>query len=129
MLRLCFATLLLTAATTMTYACQGSDPPVRSYHARGMVMEIAGSGRDRSITIHHEAIPGFVSRDGAIAEMPSMKMTFGAANEVPSELLEPGTKLGFDFDVRWSRSPALWIVHAEALPSDAQLTLTDGAGH
>jgi len=128
MLRLRLATSLLTAAlSSLTCACHSSDPPDRRYHVRGIVTEVAGSGSERSITIHHEAIPDFVGRDGASSEMPSMKMAFGAANDVPSSLLEPGKKVGFDFDVRWSRRPALWIVKAEALPSTSELTLPEGS--
>jgi Cu/Ag efflux protein CusF len=130
MLRLRLVTLLLIAASSMSSAaCHSSDPPEHRYHTRGLVTDLAGSGTERSITIHHEAIPGFVGRDGTTAEMPSMKMAFGAANDVPSELLQPGTQLSFDFDMRWSQRPALWIVHVAALPSGTELTLPEGHEH
>lgn len=125
MLRLSLATSLLTAASILTCACHTSDPPDHRYHVRGLVSEVAGSGSERSITIHHEAIPSFVGRDGKTAPMPSMKMAFGAADEVPSALFQPGEKIGFDFEMRWSRRPALWIVHVEPLPRSTQLELSE----
>jgi Cu/Ag efflux protein CusF len=120
--------MLLTAAS-MTWSCHTDDPAEHRYRARGLVIELSGTGAGRSVTIQHEAIPSFVGRDGKSSEMPSMKMTFGAASEVPSAILEPGNKISFDFDVRWSRSPALWIVHAEPLPSSTALELPEGKEH
>jgi len=110
-----------------TLGCAASctqDPPPKRYHARGVVSEVSGSGADLSITIHHESIPNFTGRDGKPSEMPSMQMTFGAANDVPNTLWKDRNKVEFDFDVRWDKRPALWIVHAQPLPESTELTLS-----
>jgi Cu/Ag efflux protein CusF len=105
-------------------ACGTADPPTRRYHARGQVTAVNGSGPDLTISIHHEQIDNFEDRDGKRAAMPSMVMAFGVAPELPRDLWGQGKKLAFDFDVRWSKQPTLYIVKADALPADAALTLT-----
>jgi Cu/Ag efflux protein CusF len=115
----CLLAMLLMAA------CNPSDPPTRRYHVRGQVVAITGEGPERSVTIHHERVPDFVGRDGKKTEMPSMKMIFGVAPEVPSALLKPGAKLGFDFEVRWNEAPALLLLKGEPLGAGVELVLVD----
>jgi Cu/Ag efflux protein CusF len=106
-------------------ACASKDPPVKRYHVRGQVEAVEGSGEDLRVTIHHERVPGFVGRDGKASDMGSMKMIFGVAAKVPSEQLHAGAKVGFDFEVRWSQTPALLIVGVEELAGDTGLVLGD----
>ena len=117
-------TFLTVSVLLGLVACGTSDPPTRRYHARGQVTALNGSGPDLSVSIHHEQIDGFEDRDGKRSAMPSMVMAFGVAPEVPRDLWSQGAKLSFDFDVRWSKQPTLYIVKAEALPADTALTLT-----
>jgi Cu/Ag efflux protein CusF len=105
-------------------ACKLAEPAVRRYHARGVVTEIASTGGELSVAIHHERIAAFEDRDGHAAEMPAMTMIFGVAPSVPRSLFQQDQKLAFDFDVRWNDRPALWIVHAQALPATTELTLS-----
>lgn len=60
--------------------------------------------------------------------MPSMKMVFGVARDVPRAIWRTGQKVEFDFDVRWQERPALWIVRANTLPDATELTL-DASEH
>jgi hypothetical protein len=116
----------LVVALLLLVACGSSDPPVRRYHTRGVVKEASGKGGELSVAIHHEQIAGFEDRDGKRSTMDSMQMLFGAASDVPQALFQPGAKLAFDFDVRWSRQPTLLIVKAETLGPDAALELSQG---
>jgi hypothetical protein len=58
--------------------------------------------------------------------MDSMKMLFGTAADVPKQLFQPGAKLAFEFDVRWSQQPTLLIVKASALGEETALELSEG---
>lgn len=100
---------------------------MRRYHVRALVKEVAGSGDELRVALAHERVPAFEDRDGKRSEMPAMTMVFGVTSDVPK--LEPGLKVGVDFDVRWTEAPALLIVHAEALPADTELTLESARNH
>ena len=114
---------LLTASLLL--ACESSDPPVRRYHTRGVVQQATSDRGALSVVIHHERIEGFEDRAGKRSTMDSMQMVFGAASGVPHRLFQPGAKLAFDFDVRWSRQPTLLIVKANALGPDTPLELSE----
>jgi len=116
-----FLTGVLLAAVL---GCGTSDPPVRRYHTRGQVTALSGAGAELTISIHHERIEGFEDRDGQRSPMASMVMAFGAAPDVPRDLWSQGAKVDFEFDVRWSKQPTLYIVKARALPADQPLLLT-----
>lgn len=105
-------------------SCGTSDPPVRRYHARGLVTQITGAGEELLIGIHHERIAAFEDRDGKRSNMASMTMAFGVAPDVPRDLWSQGAKVDFDFEVRWSKQPTLYIVKAAPLPADTALQLT-----
>jgi hypothetical protein len=118
----------LVVASLLAAACASSDPPVRRYHTRGVVKEASADRGELSVAIHHERIDGFEDRDGKRSAMDSMQMLFGAASDVPKQLFQPGAKLAFDFEVRWSRQPTLLIVKADALGPDTALELSQAHG-
>lgn len=111
------------ALVFMLHGCSDSDPPERRYHARGLVTESSQDGDELSVAIHHEQIKAFEGRDGKRSNMDSMTMLFGVAKDLPPAMFSQGTKLAFDFDVRWSKRPTLLIVKAEKLPAETQLKL------
>jgi Cu/Ag efflux protein CusF len=100
----------------------GHDPPITDarYHLRGVVAAIS----DVELSIHHEAIPHFKDRDGHDSSMASMTMIFGLAAGVSPASLRVGDKIAFDFDLRWSTSPALLLTKLEKLPADTPLVLS-----
>jgi Cu/Ag efflux protein CusF len=106
----------------LALACGSSDPPVRRYHARGVVAEVS-KDQGLSVVIHHERIDPFEDRDGKKSSMDSMKMLFGVASDVPKDVFQSGEKLAFDFDVRWDRQPTLLVVKAERLSAETPLEL------
>ena len=120
------AFLYALSLCALLLSCDNTDPPVRRYDTRGLVKQVSGQPGALSVAIHHERIDGFEDRDGKRSTMDSMQMLFGTASDVPHALFQPGAKLSFAFDVRWSRQPTLLIVKAEELGADAELQLTDG---
>jgi hypothetical protein len=94
------------------------------YHLRGVVAAISGSGPDAELSIHHEAIPNFKDRDGHASQMASMTMIFGLAPSLSAASLRVGDKIAFDFDLRWSTSPALLITKLTKLAPDTALSLS-----
>lgn len=117
--------LCLLALVLGDLACNKSDPPVRRYHARGVVTETALDGDELSVAVHHEAIANFEGRDGQRSAMDSMTMLFGVAHSVGRDVFRQGAKIAFDFDVRWNERPSLLIVKASPLPDDTQLVLRE----
>lgn len=118
--------LYALVVASLLAACGSADPPVRRYHTRGVVIEASQAGGELSVAIHHERIDGFEDRDGKRSTMDSMQMLFGTASDVPPQLFQPGAKLAFDFDVRWSRQPTLLIVKASELAADTAMELSQG---
>jgi hypothetical protein len=118
---------MLTVLGVCLVACGPLTPPKAdgSYHARGVVAAVSGTGEDPALSIHHEAITHFKDRDGQPSQMSSMTMIFGLAPSVPLASAHVGDKIAFDFDVRWSTTPALLLTKLAKLPADTQLTLSD----
>ncbi len=95
------------------------------YETRGQVKATFGSGEETRVVIHHERLPEFEDREGKRAPMASMSMAFGLARSIAAADLAPGSKLRFDFEVRWDTSPFLVITRIEKLPDSTKLHLTD----
>ncbi|HEX7481793.1 MAG TPA: copper-binding protein [Polyangiales bacterium] len=112
-----FATLCLLCA------CDADKEPVQSYHVRGLVQDLSGSGADARVTIHHEAVARFKDRDGHASDMASMKMIFGFGPKLSAADVKVGDKIAFDFDVRWSESPTLVVTRLQKLAPDVALSL------
>ncbi|MEY4580488.1 MAG: hypothetical protein RL701_5191 [Pseudomonadota bacterium] len=126
--RLALILSLLTSLIILS-ACGPEDPPLRRYHARGIVTEVSSSGAELSVAIHHERIAKFEGRDGKLSDMDSMTMLFGVASDVPRAVWSQGAKVDFEFDMRWNLRPSLWIVRAQNLPPDTELTLPPASEH
>ncbi len=107
--------------------CGSDREAVASYHVRGLVKELSGSGPDGRVMIHHQAVAAFKDRDGHASQMESMQMIFGFAPPLSaaSASLHVGDKIAFDFQVRWSESPALVVTKLTKLPADTPLLLKD----
>jgi hypothetical protein len=119
--RRCWAPALL-----VLFSCDAG--PDARYATRGLVKEQVGAGADARVAIHHEPLPEFRDRDGKLAPMDAMTMVFGLARGARCELT-PGTKLAFEFEVRWATSPFLVITRCDTLPPDTPLALSDSHGH
>ncbi len=85
----------------------------RSFDVRGRVRAVEGSGR--TLTVEHEAIPGF---------MPAMTMPFEVKNPMQTRGLEPGEAVGFRFVVGADSS---WITDIERLDDRAGVPIHPAA--
>ena len=114
----------LACGALLALGCGASEEATTSYHTRGLIQDISGSGPDLRVTIHHEAVPSFKDRDGKASPMSSMSMIFGLADAIQPSALSVGQKLELDFDVRFSKTPPLLISRLKQLPADTALVLT-----
>jgi len=114
---------LLLAGLWLLAGCSREQAP-EHYATRGLVRAREGSGAELRLAIHHEALATFRDREGQRAPMSSMTMLFGLAKELERAAPEAGTKLAFEFEVRWDERPTLQITRLRELPSETELALT-----
>lgn len=76
--------------------------------------------------IHHEPIPGFISKEGVVVGMNEMQMPFPLGEGVSLEGLAVGDPVEFDFTVDWTGPRTFWITRIEKLPADTALNLNPG---
>lgn len=99
----CLGVLLFTvAAGSLTFAAPGAgDPAAHTYSAGGVVEQIA-PGR-RQVTIHHQAIPGY---------MMEMTMDFPVQNTNVLNGIAPGDKITFTLVVNQTND---WVENIHAV--------------
>ena len=134
------AAMLLLAGLVLTLigllgvvaaGCSDSEAPAsadtaqtQTYTVRGRVVKLPSGPVDAGeVTLHHEAIPDFVGKDGVASGMKSMIMPFPAGPGIRFEGLEPNDVVEIDFAVNWSRKPHYYITRIEPLPADTTLDL------
>lgn len=120
----------LVAAVILLAACGGQShvsndlPPPATYEVRGLVRQVKEQSIGRTqLSIHHEAMPGFVGIKGVVEGMKSMTMPFTVAASVDLEGIAPGTKILFELTVDWSAPEPALITKIEVLPQDFELRL------
>jgi len=131
MRRWTFAALLCTAAAlgAASSACSdehaeeapaaATSPPDQSYTVRGRIVHVSRpEGPDTEVSLHHEAIDAFVSRDGEVVGMDAMTMPFSVAAGVPVSDLAAGDVVEVHFEVRWNGGDMLTITRLRKLPAE-----------
>jgi len=99
-----------------------ADSPLgdgQTYTVRGRV-DVVSPGE---LSVHHEAIPTFINRQGKSAGMVSMQMPFAVSDRVDVVGVHVGDLVEIDVLTRWSARPPLQIVRLRKLPPDTELTL------
>ena len=80
--------------------------PAKTYTVNGRIEQLPDPAvKGSMLTVHHEDIPGFVSREGKVVGMNSMSMPFPPAPGVSLEGLTVGDEVELTFEVRWDRIP------------------------
>jgi hypothetical protein len=112
------------------------------YSVRGEVVQLPAKGPPpQSLKIHHEHIPEFVGKTGAVhinsdgvPGMKAMVMEFPEiAPGVSLDGFKPGDRVAFEMKVKWTDSPggvktARWLVSAiERLPEGTELSFENKA--
>jgi Cu/Ag efflux protein CusF len=95
--------------------------PDGSYVVRGRVRGIARTAPPR-LSVQHEAIDDFVSRESEVVGMPAMVMEFDVEEDVSLEGLAIDEVVEIAFDVRWSGDSMLTITRVTKLPPSTPLT-------
>jgi Copper binding periplasmic protein CusF len=117
------------APTTPTAAPQGTaggTTGVASYTVRGKLISLPSAYGKQSLQIHHEAIPDFKGRSGAVTGMKEMIMPFpDIAPQVSLSGLSPGAAVEFTFEVRWDAPPRTLVVRLVPLAPETPLHLSE----
>ena len=105
-------------------ACSKPAGPVQRYQVRAEVVQLP-EGPNSDLMIRHEAIDGFVDRDGKVVGMEPMSMPFPVAEGLSLADLKPGDVIRCTVEVDWQqRSPAK-ISAIEKLPAGTRLTFRE----
>lgn len=108
----------------------GAAPPRESaagdgahtYRVRGVVVALPDARSGHAITLHHEAIPGFVDFTGKPSTMESMTMPFPLAAGVTADGLAVGDIVEATLIVDWSDpSRPARLTQMRRLPRDTVL--------
>jgi hypothetical protein len=98
-------------------------PAARRYTVRAQVVALPRPhAHVRQLTVRHEAIPGFVDREGATVRMPSMVMALDLAPTVSLSGVAPDDKVELTLLVDWDR-PLVRIERLRKLPDETPLRL------
>ena len=124
---------LVSATLVIAVSCDGSKEPTvkgpepTTYDVRGVVRQVRDLGDGHTqLSVHHEAIPDFVSINGEVIGMKSMTMPFTVADQVDLSGVDAGAKIQFDLSVDWSRPEPALIDSLEVLPEDTDLEVGSG---
>lgn len=114
-------TLFLLAVQSLA-GCSGKAESGRTYTVRGQVVQLPDPGNPGTgLSINHEAIDDFVSRDGEMVGMDPMSMSFPVAGKVPLEGIAVGDVIEFKLHVDWGARPEVEIVEIRELPAGTKL--------
>jgi hypothetical protein len=116
---------LLLAGCSGPKTPQGGGKNARTYTVRGQVEKLPGTAAgDRELTVRHEAVDDFTSRDGQVTGMDSMAMGFPLAREASVEGIAPGDVIELKLRVDWeAENPAEMteITEVRKLPPGTKL--------
>jgi hypothetical protein len=123
--RILSATLLLALALSASCkpgAEEGTRRNGRTYTVRGQVTQLPDPAHPGSgLYLSHEAVDGFVDRDGKTVGMDPMNMPFPVAPGVDLAGLAPADVVEFDLNVDWQAEPAVEITRVRKLPPGTKL--------
>ncbi|CAG0981922.1 hypothetical protein PHYC_01812 [Phycisphaerales bacterium] len=122
----CFAVLVLVLLGLLIPSGCGRKAPAaadQTYTVRGVVEDLPGP--KAALSVHHEAIPNFVGRDGRVTGMREMIMEFpDVAPKVSLDALRVGDPIEMTLEIRWNSDPRMLVTSLKKLPVDAKLNLT-----
>ena len=115
--------LFVLIGCAVLLALPGCRPPGgRSYTVRAQVVELPSPGNGNLLTLHHEAVDNFVTRDGKTEGMDSMTMPFLVAGNVSLRDIHPGDKIEVILHVDWkAETRAVQITGLRKLAPDVPL--------
>jgi Cu/Ag efflux protein CusF len=117
---------LTCLALLLAAGCSGREASGRDYTVRGQVRQLpdpAASANDLSIA--HEAIDDWTTRDGTVQGMDPMTMPFEVAEEVSLDGIEVGDVIEFTLHVDWGAETEVEITRVRELPAGTKLTFRE----
>ncbi len=115
---------LALAALVLLAACSKPAGPVQRYQVRAEVMQLP-EGPNGDLLIRHEAIDGFVDRDGKAVGMDPMSMPFPVAEGLSLAELKVGDFIRCTVEVDWQQESPVKISAIEKLPAGTRLTFRE----
>lgn len=111
------------AVLLLALACGGhAADTARDYRVRGTIAELPQPGQPASeFMVAHEAIDGFVDRNGKATGMDPMTMSYPLARGVSTAGLAVGEPVELTLHVDWSADPPATITSLKKLPPDTKL--------
>lgn len=110
----------LALGLALALAACGHD--ARDYKVRGTVADLPQPGQPTGeLTVAHEAIDGFVDRDGQVTGMDPMTMSYPLARGVSTAGLAAGQPVEFTLHVDWSADPPATITTLKKLPPNTKI--------
>ncbi len=112
--------VLAVAIAAVCGDCGGETPaPVTDvYSVRGIVETLPQTaGGDRSLSIHHVAIPAYRGASGKVVGMMPVTMPFPLAAGVSLSAIAPGVQVESTFTVPWKPLTAYEMTEIHALPA------------
>ncbi|HEY3566364.1 MAG TPA: copper-binding protein [Thermoanaerobaculia bacterium] len=107
-------------AILLTLGCARKERG-HNYIVRGQVVALPSPANGNLLELHHEAVDGFVTRDGKVEGMDSMTMPFLVARNVPLRDIQPGDKIEVILHVDWQADRAVEITGLRKLAPDQKL--------
>lgn len=116
-------TLLILIAVLGLAGCSGKDGGSgRTYTLRGQVIQLPDpKNPGTGLTLNHEAIDDFVSRDGELVGMDPMSMSFLVDEKVPLQGIQVTDIVECKLHVDWGGQPEVEIVEIRELPPGTKL--------
>ncbi len=108
-------------APFLAMSCAQKSGPIQRYQVRAEVMQMP-EGPNGDLLIRHEAIDGFLDRDGKRMGMDPMSMPFPVAEGLSLAGFAPGDVIRCTLEVDWQQRSPVKIAAIEKLPAGTKLT-------
>ena len=118
--------LLTCLALLLAAGCSGREASGRDYVVRGQVRQLPGpAGSAHELSISHEAVDDWTTRDGVVQGMDPMTMPFEVAEGVSLEGIEVGDVIEFTLHVDWGADTEVEITRVHELPAGTKLVFRE----
>ncbi len=97
------------------------------YTVRGQVEKLPEGEGTPMLSLRHEAIDDYASRDGQVMGMDSMSMPFVVGGEASTEGIAVGDVIEFKLRVDWEAEEPVEITEIRELPPGTRLTFREAA--
>jgi len=117
---------LAAGAAVLVLALACGRHGTQDYRVRGTIAELPQPGQPASeLMIAHEAIDGFVDRDGKATGMDPMTMSYPLARSVSTAGLAVGEPVEITLHVDWTADPPARITSLRKLPPGTKIVFRE----